>query len=394
MQKLRAEGIQIARRTVAKYREELRIPSSSQRKQSFSGGTHGRRMHGSQCRGDSVAQGARRGARPPPRAASGRPRATSGSSSRTRSTGSAPRSSRSTARRRWKAQEETGDPRAAVALAFEKIDAQAMRDTRAAARPQAPRLVPVPAEGMARADAGGGRRRAGAPGARASCAAGRSAVKPMGVDEAALAMESSGQEVLVFRDASNEQVSRPLPAPRRRLRPDRARMLIGGEASRDRRRASRDGLVRSAAASSTRLPGSTREEVLADALACASRGRASSATPRSSSRACSSASGSAARASAAASRFRTASCADLDEVVVAVASTPQPDRFRRRRRDPGRADLPRGLAGRGAGRAPPGAGARSRGSCATPGVVDALRQRALGRRAARRPARRRGRAWR
>ncbi len=35
MQRLRAEGIQIARRTVAKYREELRIPSSSQRKRSF-----------------------------------------------------------------------------------------------------------------------------------------------------------------------------------------------------------------------------------------------------------------------------------------------------------------------------------------------------------------------
>ncbi|MGH9364875.1 MAG: RNA polymerase factor sigma-54 [Thermoanaerobaculia bacterium] len=35
MEKLRGEGIQIARRTVAKYREELRIPSSSQRKQSF-----------------------------------------------------------------------------------------------------------------------------------------------------------------------------------------------------------------------------------------------------------------------------------------------------------------------------------------------------------------------
>jgi putative sigma-54 modulation protein len=32
-------------------------------------------------------------------------------------------------------------------------------------------------------------------------------VKPMGVDEAALAMESSGQEVLVFRDASSEKVS-------------------------------------------------------------------------------------------------------------------------------------------------------------------------------------------
>ena len=35
MDQLRSEGIQIARRTVAKYREELRIPSSSQRKQSF-----------------------------------------------------------------------------------------------------------------------------------------------------------------------------------------------------------------------------------------------------------------------------------------------------------------------------------------------------------------------
>jgi hypothetical protein len=33
------------------------------------------------------------------------------------------------------------------------------------------------------------------------------AVKPMGVDEAALAMESSGQEVLVFRDASNDRIS-------------------------------------------------------------------------------------------------------------------------------------------------------------------------------------------
>jgi RNA polymerase sigma-54 factor len=35
MEILRNEGIQIARRTVAKYREELRIPSSSQRKQAF-----------------------------------------------------------------------------------------------------------------------------------------------------------------------------------------------------------------------------------------------------------------------------------------------------------------------------------------------------------------------
>ncbi len=32
---LKAEGLKIARRTVAKYREELKIPSSSNRKQIF-----------------------------------------------------------------------------------------------------------------------------------------------------------------------------------------------------------------------------------------------------------------------------------------------------------------------------------------------------------------------
>ncbi len=108
-------------------------------------------------------------------------------------------------RRRWKAQEETGDPRAAVAAAFEKIDAQAMRDTERRRdrkhrgwsrflpkgwRAQMPEAVVAPG-------------RAGARVVRGQA----SAVKPMGVDEAALAMESSGQEVLVFRDASNEKVS-------------------------------------------------------------------------------------------------------------------------------------------------------------------------------------------
>jgi putative sigma-54 modulation protein len=86
-------------------------------------------------------------------------------------------------RRRWKAQEETADPRAALALAFEKIDAQAMRaPARAASAPRRDRGTRI--------------------------VRGRtSSVKPMGVDEAALAMESSGQEVLVFRDASNERMS-------------------------------------------------------------------------------------------------------------------------------------------------------------------------------------------
>lgn len=108
-------------------------------------------------------------------------------------------------RRRWKAQEETGDPRAAVALAFEKIDAQAMRATekrrdrkhRGWSRflPRGWRAEPLAAVAAPE--------QAGARVVRARL----SAVKPMGVDEAALAMESSGQEVLVFRDAANERVS-------------------------------------------------------------------------------------------------------------------------------------------------------------------------------------------
>ena len=107
-------------------------------------------------------------------------------------------------RRRWKAQEETGDPRAAVALAFEKIDAQAKRDTekqrdrkhRGWARflPKGWRAEPLAL--------------AAAPAAGARVVRDRAAtVKPMGVDEAVLALESSGLEVLVFRDASSDRVS-------------------------------------------------------------------------------------------------------------------------------------------------------------------------------------------
>jgi putative sigma-54 modulation protein len=108
-------------------------------------------------------------------------------------------------RRRWKAQGETGDPRAAVTLAFEKIDAQAMRDTekrRDRKHRGWSRFLPkgwraqTPEALVPREPAGVRVVRARPP-----------VVKPMGVDEAALALESSGQEVLVFRDASNEKVS-------------------------------------------------------------------------------------------------------------------------------------------------------------------------------------------
>ncbi len=105
-------------------------------------------------------------------------------------------------RRRWKAQEETGDPRAALALAFEKIDAQAMKDSakRRDRKHKSVARFPAPA---AAASAAPPRRERGVRVVRGRSAA----LKPMGVDEAALAMESSGQEVLVFRDASNERVS-------------------------------------------------------------------------------------------------------------------------------------------------------------------------------------------
>jgi putative sigma-54 modulation protein len=105
-------------------------------------------------------------------------------------------------RRRWKAQEETADPRAAVAAAFEKIDAQAMRDTE--------KRRDRKHRGWTRFLPKGWR----APAATAAPVSSSrivrtipSAVKPMGVDEAALALESSNQEVLVFRDSSSDRIS-------------------------------------------------------------------------------------------------------------------------------------------------------------------------------------------
>jgi putative sigma-54 modulation protein len=108
-------------------------------------------------------------------------------------------------RRRWKAQEETGDARAALVAAFEKIDVQAMRDAekRRGRKRGWARFLPK----RLRAESG-------APAARPVLARGTRVVrsqppvvKPMGVDEAALAMESSGEEILVFRDSSNDRVS-------------------------------------------------------------------------------------------------------------------------------------------------------------------------------------------
>ncbi len=90
-----------------------------------------------------------------------------------------------------------------MALAFEKIDAQAKKDTeRQRDRKRGwTRFLPKGWRSEPLAVAA-----APAPGTR--IVRDRvSTVKPMGVDEAAIAMESSGQDVYVFRDAANDRVS-------------------------------------------------------------------------------------------------------------------------------------------------------------------------------------------
>jgi len=110
-------------------------------------------------------------------------------------------------RRLWKAQEETGDPRAALVLAFEKIDAQAKRDVEkrrdrkhrgaAPARPAASQESALSPDSSA----------AVSPEWRIVRTSQRSAVKPMSVEEAALRLDNGPLEFLVFSDAANERIS-------------------------------------------------------------------------------------------------------------------------------------------------------------------------------------------
>lgn len=117
-------------------------------------------------------------------------------------------------RRRWKAQEETaGDPRAAVTLAFEKIDAQAKkdlgrrRDLKHRGTPGGPiRGTRIAAGEPAEA---GGEAEAASPATVRIVRSGhqRLPIKPMSAEEAGLRLESSRQEFLVFRDATSERIS-------------------------------------------------------------------------------------------------------------------------------------------------------------------------------------------
>ena len=117
-------------------------------------------------------------------------------------------------RRHWKAQEETaGDPRAAVTLAFEKIDAQAKkdlgrrRDSKHRAGPAGSIRGAKPAvEEIAGA---AGEAEPASPATVRIVRSGhqRLPAKPMSAEEAGLRLENSRQEFLVFRDAASEKIS-------------------------------------------------------------------------------------------------------------------------------------------------------------------------------------------
>jgi putative sigma-54 modulation protein len=112
-------------------------------------------------------------------------------------------------RRRWNAHEHTADPRAAVALAFEKIDAQAKKDLekrRDRKNRSSPRRL-APEEQSAAPRKKPERAALAAGPERRIVRSGRLSVKPMSVEEAALRIESSDDEFVVFRDSGTEKVS-------------------------------------------------------------------------------------------------------------------------------------------------------------------------------------------
>jgi ribosome hibernation promoting factor len=112
-------------------------------------------------------------------------------------------------RRRWKAQEETVDPRAAMSLAFEKIDAQAKKDSeRRRDRKHRGAAVATPLrQAGATPDQAAKAVSVAATPRRIVRGGPRSPIKPMSVEEAALRIENSKIELLVFRDSGTERIS-------------------------------------------------------------------------------------------------------------------------------------------------------------------------------------------
>jgi putative sigma-54 modulation protein len=112
-------------------------------------------------------------------------------------------------RRRWTAAEETEDARASLVQAFQKIDAQAMKDSeKRHARKHRGASAVAP---MRASDGNGGSPPAPVRGGldRRIVRVGRrsGAAKPMTVEEAAMRIDASREEFVVFRDSGSEKIS-------------------------------------------------------------------------------------------------------------------------------------------------------------------------------------------
>jgi ribosome hibernation promoting factor len=111
-------------------------------------------------------------------------------------------------RRRWTAQEETADPKSALVKAFERVDAQAKKDSerrRDRKHRGAAEAIPL------RRSKGAGEEEKSpvrSEQTRRIVRFGRkAAAKPMSVEEAAMRIEGSREDVVVFRDSGSEKVS-------------------------------------------------------------------------------------------------------------------------------------------------------------------------------------------
>jgi len=117
-------------------------------------------------------------------------------------------------RRRWTANEETSDARSALVQAFAKIDSQAGKDSEK--RHDLKRKHRGAASGRPARTAGGNgggeeippaRERQSERGRIVRTGRRASAAKPMTIEEAAMRIDGSADDFVVFRDSSSEKVS-------------------------------------------------------------------------------------------------------------------------------------------------------------------------------------------
>jgi putative sigma-54 modulation protein len=110
-------------------------------------------------------------------------------------------------RRRWTAQEETADPKTALVIAFERVDAQAKKDSerrRDRKHRGAAEAIPLRRSNVT----GEEEKPVRSERTRRIVRLGRrTAAKPMSVEEAAMRIEGSREDVVVFRDSGSEKLS-------------------------------------------------------------------------------------------------------------------------------------------------------------------------------------------